>query len=82
MSIEILKLAVSNVPLGTSSTVGADILPIFITILEAANLLNTATAKVSMPLRFPWLSSIGTVIIIFRFAKGAIPALVLLLGVM
>ena len=74
MSIEILKSAVSNVPLCTSSTDGADILPIFITIFDVANLLNTATAKVSIPFKFPWLSSIGTVIIIFRLAKGAMVA--------
>jgi hypothetical protein len=47
------KLAVSNVPLCTSSTEGADIPPIFITIFDAESLLKTATAKVSIPLRFP-----------------------------
>ena len=77
-----MKSAVSNDPLCTSSTDGADILPIFITIFDEANLLNTATAKVSIPFRFPWLSNRGTVIIIFRLASGAIVAYVLLLGVM
>ena len=77
----ILKSAVSRSPLCTLSTEGADILPIFITIFEFANFLKTAQARVSIPLRFPRLSSIGHVIIIRKFAKGEIEIFVLLLGV-
>jgi hypothetical protein len=76
------KSAVKSDPLCTSSTDGALIAPTFILILEAASLLNTATAIVSIPLRFPSLENNGTVIIILRLAIGEIAAYVLLLGVM
>jgi len=45
-------------------------------------LLNTATAKVSMPCKFPALSSIGTLKIILKDAIGEMPTFVLLVGVM
>lgn len=73
------KDAVKSVAFGSSNTDGALIAPTFICMDDAANLLNTATAIVSMPCKFPALSSIGTVIMIFRLAKGE-TLCVLLLG--
>jgi hypothetical protein len=76
------KDAVKSVPLCTSSRDGALIAAIFITIVEAASLLNTAKATVSIPAKFPWLSSIGTLKIILNDAIGEIPTFVLFVGVM
>jgi hypothetical protein len=76
------KDAVKSVPLCTSNRDGALMAAIFITIVEAASLLNTATAKVSIPFRLPWLSNIGTLKIILKLAMGDIPTFVLLVGVM
>ena len=47
---------------------------------DAASLFTTATIKVSMPARFPWLSRAGAVIKTLKFAKGARPTWSLLLG--
>jgi hypothetical protein len=76
------KSAVRRDPLCTSSTEGALIAPIFSLIDDAASLLNTATAIVSMPCKFPWLSSIGHVMMIRKLARGEMAAYELLLGVM
>jgi hypothetical protein len=59
-------------PAAFESTVGADILPTLIfKVVEAASLLNTPTTMLSMPFKFPWLSSIGTIITILKFTFGA-----------
>jgi hypothetical protein len=76
------KDAVKSVPLCTSNKDGALIAAIFITIDDAASLLKIATATDSIPFRFPWLSSIGTLKIILKLAVGAMPAFVLFVGVM
>ncbi len=47
------------------------ILTITLSVVEAASLLNTPTAISSIPIRLPWLSSIGTIITILKFALGA-----------
>ena len=73
--------AVSKSPDAADKTDGALTVPTFITIADAFNLLNTATIVSSMPLRLPWLSSIGTVINTRKFASGE-RICVLLLGVM
>jgi hypothetical protein len=64
--------AVNISPATPDKIVGADIVPtlIFIVVM-AASLLNTPTAKSSMPARFPWLSNIGTIKINLKFALGA-----------
>jgi hypothetical protein len=76
------KDAVRSVPLCTSNTEGALIAAIFITIVEAANLLKTATAVLSIPCKFPALSRRGTLKIILKLAIGDIPTFVLFVGVM
>ena len=59
-------------PATFDKTVGADILPTLIfKVVEAANWLNTPTTIVSIPFKFPWLSSIGTIITILKFTFGA-----------
>jgi hypothetical protein len=49
---------------------------------DAANLFTTATIKVSIPAKLPWLSNAGLVIRILKLAKGDTPTCSLLLGTM
>ena len=70
VSTDSWKDAVSSEPLATSNTDGAEILIMLYVSVEATNKLNTATIISSMPCRFPWLSNIGTVIMILKLALG------------
>lgn len=71
---------VSKSPEATDNTLGALTEPSFTESPEAAILLNTCTALVSMPLRLPSLSSNGTRIEILKLAIGEMVACILLLG--
>ena len=81
VSTLIVISAVSKSPLATLNTLGADTALTLNTIELAASKLKTATAISSMPIKFAWLSNIGTTIIILKFARGAIVERELLLGV-
>lgn len=74
------KSDVSIGPLGASNSDGALAPVMLYTIDDAASLLNTATMVDSMPLRLPWLSRYGTVMMILKFAMQAMDAWELLLG--
>lgn len=65
-----VKSCVSKAPEARSRTVGADKLPTLKVRVESASLLNTTRLNSSIPARFPWLSSMGTVIIILKLAKA------------
>jgi hypothetical protein len=47
---------------------------------DAFSLVTTASIKVSMPARLPWLSNAGVVMRILKFANGAILVMSLLDG--
>ena len=64
----IFKSEVSKAPEATSRIAGADTELTLKTRVEFASLLKTATIVSSIPARFPWLSSMGTVIIILKEA--------------
>lgn len=74
-------MQVNRSPLAAFKIDGADTLVTVKAKLEAAILLNTATKKVSILARFPWLSKAGTAIKMLNVASGAIVALSLLVGV-
>ncbi len=65
--------AVNKSPLAALVIAGAETLDMFSTNVEAANLFITATIKVSIPAKLPWLSKAGAVIRTLKFAKGAKP---------
>lgn len=73
---------VSKSPEGTDNTLGALTEPSRTDKPDAAILLNTATASVSMPLRLPSLSNNGTRIETLKLAVGAMVLAMLLLGSM
>ena len=73
---------VNKSPDGTDIALGADTAPSLKLIDEAHSLLKTATAIVSMPLRFPSLSNKGTRIDILKLAIGEMVFCILLLGSM
>jgi hypothetical protein len=81
VSTDMFTSTVKRSPLCTDKIVGALTLPIFITILEAANFFTTAHTKVSMPCKLPSLESMGTLQIMRKLARGEIPMYSLLLGV-
>jgi hypothetical protein len=70
--IEIVMSALSISPALADNTLGADIFPtLILRLVIEANLLKTPTAKLSIPFKFPWLSSIGTIITKRKFTLGA-----------
>ena len=71
---------VNKSPLAALVIAGAETLDMFSTKDDAANLFTTATIKVSMPARLPWLSKAGAVIKTLKLARGARPTWSLLLG--
>jgi hypothetical protein len=71
---------VNKSPLATLAIAGAETLDMFSTKDDAFNLVTTATIKLSIPARLPWLSKAGAAIKMLKLAKGAIDVMSLLDG--
>lgn len=67
-----VMVEVSKSPVAELKTDGAETESTLKTIADAESFEKTPTIKSSMPFRFPWLSSSGTIEMMLKLAKGAI----------